>query len=64
MNVYNIGPWQEIKALNINLTGYEGRFNELHSTVARLETSKKEVEAKLATVCGLLQQFRYTYTYY
>ena len=50
--------FQEIKALNVNLIGYEGRMNELHSTIVRIETSKKDVEAKLATVCGHLQQFR------
>jgi hypothetical protein len=32
----------------------------MHSTIVRLETAKKDVEAKLASVCGLLQQFRYT----
>jgi hypothetical protein len=32
----------------------------MHSTIVRLETAKKDVEAKLASICGLLQQFRYT----
>ena len=49
---------QEIKSLKINLNGSDGRINEMHSTILRLETAKKEVEAKLSTVCGLLQQFR------
>jgi hypothetical protein len=50
---------QEMKSLKINLNGSDGRINEMHSTMLRLETAKKEVESKLLTVCGLLQQFRY-----
>lgn len=50
---------QEIKALKVSLNGSEGRIGEMHSTIVRLETAKKDVESKLASVCGLLQQFRY-----
>ena len=54
---------QEIKALKVNLNGSEGRIGEMHATIVRLETSKKDVESKLASVCGLLQQFRCRSTY-
>lgn len=46
------------KALKINLNGSDGRIGEMHSTIVRLETAKKDVESKLSTVVGLLQQFR------
>ena len=46
------------KALKINLNGSDGRIGEMHSTIVRLETAKKDVESNLSTVVGLLQQFR------
>ena len=49
---------QSVKDLTVKLTGYEGRVAELHSTIHRHEVAKKDLEGKLATVCGLLREVR------
>jgi hypothetical protein len=47
-----------VKALRVSLNGSEGRICEMQTTIVKLETSKKDVEAKLGSLCTLLQQFR------
>ena len=49
---------QEVKDINIKLHGHDGRLGELYSTIAKLESEKKETEVKLASVASLLHHVR------
>ena len=49
---------QEVKDLNVRMTGYEGKINELKANVSKMELVKKDLEGKLSTVCSLLREVR------
>ena len=49
---------QESKDLQVRLTGQEGRMSELFTTMARVEGSKKDLEAKISNVASLIHHVR------
>ena len=49
---------QQVKDLNLQVQGKDGQLGELFTTIARLEASKKELQAKINNVATLLHHVR------
>ena len=49
---------QQIKDMNVQLNGKDGRLGELFNTIAKLEGAKKDLESKINHVASLLHHVR------